>query len=1288
RLASSEAQKVEIGDLGGFLPFSLEVGRITVADRDGEWLAVSDLAVDWSPAALLLGRIDVSHVEIGAIDVARRPLPGKDEGGGAAPAFDISLGRLDLHALRLAEPVAGVAASFSGLAGLRYAGGGADLAATVHVERTDGPGGRFDLKLDADPAADRLVVEGHLSEPAGGVVAGLLRIPDAPALALDFGGTGTLDDFDGTLGLLAGDRKALAGSFRLRPDGAGGRRLGADLAGNLDGIAPVSVAELLAGDIAFALDAGLPADGGLDLGALRLSARNLALDARGRLIAGEPESLAASLVVAAPDDRPIRLVLGDRPAAIGGLRLDLSAGPGEGGTDWRLKIDGDGLAMPDARVGGLAVSASGRAAPGLAVLDETTLTLDLVAADAFAAGRSLGSEIRAALVGTAARDGAATRVALAGPLSGLATGTAALDRLFGDKLDLVLDLTDEGGLAIHELTASNAAVRLTLSGDWGATVDLAAKGRIDNLARLEPTATGAVDLAATVTGTPEAPVVTAEITADTARFGDRKLEGAALKLSGQMPGPTGDLSLSGKLDGRDIGGTARIVPDGAGSVADIDIGILAARAKGRLAIAADGIVTGPLDISAPDLVEIAPLVLADLSGSLAARAEFGRGADGGQVIALAGRARNVETAKAGIGSAELSARITSAFAAPAVEGTLAARAVRAGTQRIETLDLAARPADAGSAITLAARSKDGRADAAAILATAEGGTEIRLSSLDANWKGLPLRLVRPAHVLVAEGAEFLDPAAFDVSGGTLTVSGKAGDILALDVAARDLPARLLDIADPALGAGGRITADARVTGAADAPVVAWRLDWREAALAETRGLGLLPLDIAGKGELRGPRTSLDIHVGGGGLDVTATGTAPVGSVEPVDVKVTGAVPLALANGSLGARGARAGGTLALDLSVKGRLPAPAIGGRVTTSGASFSDPGSGLSASDIVAALRLAGDRVEIEKLTGSLGKNGNFTASGRVGIVPGSDYPADITLAVRDGLYADGTLVTARFSADLALSGPLLGQATARGKVDLQQVDVTVPDKLPASVAVLDVEHRNAPKAVEAQALRLRASSGGGGGSSDVLLDILVNAPGRIFVRGRGLDTELGGTIRLTGPASAPVAQGAFEMRRGRLSLLGKRLEFSRGALDFSGDLDPYLDFVATTDTSDAVITVTVSGRASDPTFAFSSAPALPEEEVLAMLIFGKTTDKLSPAQIASLAASAAELGGLSGGPGLLGRLRQGLGVDDLEVTGDEEGGANVKAGRYVTDKVYLGVSKGTSADSGKVTVDIDVTK
>jgi translocation and assembly module TamB len=89
-----------------------------------------------------------------------------------------------------------------------------------------------------------------------------------------------------------------------------------------------------------------------------------------------------------------------------------------------------------------------------------------------------------------------------------------------------------------------------------------------------------------------------------------------------------------------------------------------------------------------------------------------------------------------------------------------------------------------------------------------------------------------------------------------------------------------------------------------------------------------------------------------------------------------------------------------------------------------------------------------------------------------------------------------------------------------------------------------------------------------------------------------------------------------------------------------------------------------------FSSSPELPEDEVLARLLFNRAAADLSPFQLAQLAAAAAELAGVGGGgPGVLSELRSATGLDDLDIVTEDDGATALRAGKYVSDNIYLDV-------------------
>jgi translocation and assembly module TamB len=262
-------------------------------------------------------------------------------------------------------------------------------------------------------------------------------------------------------------------------------------------------------------------------------------------------------------------------------------------------------------------------------------------------------------------------------------------------------------------------------------------------------------------------------------------------------------------------------------------------------------------------------------------------------------------------------------------------------------------------------------------------------------------------------------------------------------------------------------------------------------------------------------------------------------------------------------------------------------------------------------------------------------------------------------------------------MTGPLVGGGgLIAGEIDLGRTEVSIAEGLGASQAVLEqVTHVATPPPVQVTLDRARIGAPeprAGRAGPGIGLDVRINAPNQIFVRGRGLDVELGGALRIRGTTTDIQPVGQFDLRRGRLIVLGQRIDFDEGSLQLVGNLDPQIHFVAETQSQDVTAIVTVDGRVSAPRITFSSDPPLPQDEVLARLLFNRATADLSAFQVAQLAAAAAELAGGGGGPGILSQLRGATGLDDLDIITQEDGSAAVRAGKYLDDNIYVDVQTG----------------
>jgi translocation and assembly module TamB len=176
----------------------------------------------------------------------------------------------------------------------------------------------------------------------------------------------------------------------------------------------------------------------------------------------------------------------------------------------------------------------------------------------------------------------------------------------------------------------------------------------------------------------------------------------------------------------------------------------------------------------------------------------------------------------------------------------------------------------------------------------------------------------------------------------------------------------------------------------------------------------------------------------------------------------------------------------------------------------------------------------------------------------------------------------------------------------------------------------------------------------------------------------------------------GSFTMRRGTLTLAGTTLSFTSGKVSFDGSglsdrIDPAIDFITQTLSGGITAQLEVSGHASAPKVTLSSTPSMPQDEVLARLLFQQSMKELSPFQLAEIAQAAASLGGVGSGFNPVASVRKSLGLDLLSVGSQSTAGGTgtettLEAGKYVAPGVYVGAKQGT-AGTTQAQVQVDLT-
>jgi translocation and assembly module TamB len=288
-----------------------------------------------------------------------------------------------------------------------------------------------------------------------------------------------------------------------------------------------------------------------------------------------------------------------------------------------------------------------------------------------------------------------------------------------------------------------------------------------------------------------------------------------------------------------------------------------------------------------------------------------------------------------------------------------------------------------------------------------------------------------------------------------------------------------------------------------------------------------------------------------------------------------------------------------------------------------------------------------------------------------------------------DPELYETRVDGEVRVQGPIAGGARISGTVTLPETEIRVPSTdVGGAGAIPDLIHQNEPAAVRQTRARAglleQEAQARAQPRRPYVLDLEIRAPNRMFLRGRGLDAELGGTLRLGGTTDAVVPSGGIDLIRGRLDILRRRLDLTEAQLRLEGSLDPSLRVVASNSSDGITSSVVIEGRISQPEITFSSVPPLPQEEVLAHLLFGRNLTSLSPLQAVELANAVATLAGRAG-DGLIGRLRRSFGLDDVDFASGNDGSTAVRLGRYVSDNLYTDVTVGSDGET-QLNLNLDV--
>lgn len=1313
-LVSTDNRQISLSGTGPLLSSQFSVDRITIADSQGVYATVEDLALDWTPRDLIRKRFTADRISARQVTIDRAPLPSTEPVPDSDEPFslpvEIDVATVDLPSIAIGAKLAQRELALSAQGSLTIVGDtiGSRLTAT----RLDDPGNNAVVDLLYAPNDNQLRMNLDYQEPPSGLLGQRLQLPGQPALAIKVDGDGPLDDWAGKVTASLDGERTITVDITHALEGDGARTLTAKGGGSFSALVPPELRDVLAGQTAIDIAARLGADGSATIKRGRFSTASAEVVAAGRYDPGGQNDL--TLTARATGD-PV-LITSRSPEFNGSLRLrslDLAVTGQAPAAELSAKVDLAELSVPQGSFADVAFAAesssfdlTGRtgsvtvvaSVQGTDIRDEAirpyirgplaltaplTVTSEAIAFDGLVLD-SNGLDLQGVGQFTFANSSFSGRLAVRAVPGML---PAAVASRVDEPVDLSarIDFVAPRAIALRDIVLSSDILQAegSLSLDQNGMLATDLTGQIRDLGQFVERIEAPAAFNLSASGPLDSVEATVSLAVEEGRAAGYRLENFNLQLDGvaNRKAPSASLTATGLIDGKAVDAKAQLVStDGVTRVDALDLAIGPNRLTGALDLGQDLLPNGQIAFDFADLSLLAALagqtVSGDLRGEIALRSSEGRISANVEASGSAIRQGTLT-----IGDPSIDLRVTDVTAL-AAEGIVRAESIASGENRLNAVELAFTRSGTNTNFDLTGRYDNAPVVLRGSLGQDTDGLAVAINELTAAPRGIALALASPTSIRMSDGRVSIGDTVISAGSGRVAVSGIVADTLNIEADIRALPASLAASLAPALAPEGTISGTITISGTAAAPIADYRLDWQGAAIAQTRSAGLAALGVTANGRFENGNLTLDSSINGGGIGLTAAGQVSLQNGPGLDIRVQGDVPLSAANAQLGAQGFVAEGNASVNVTVGGTGGKPTITGTVSTSGARVVDVRRNLAIEQITTTINLTGTRAEIGGLTGNFATGGQISVTGFIDISnPG--LPSELTINLDQAVYVDGNTVTSTADARLTLTGSLLNGPLLAGTVNLSRTSITLSESRPASLQALDIEHRNAPTAVLRQR-RDQEPAEGRTSSAPIALDLTISSPSQTFVRGRGIDAELGGTIRLTGSAAAPEVSGAFELRRGRMQILTKRLTITRATITFGGDLVPLLDLEATTTSGDATIVIRLTGLASNPQVTFSSTPSLPQDEILAQLIFGQSLARLSPLQIAQLADAAAQLAG-GRGTSLFQSLRSTLGIDDLDVSTDETGGTSISAGKYLNDRTYIQLQQGGNGGA-RATINLDI--
>ncbi|WP_313803437.1 translocation/assembly module TamB domain-containing protein [Sphingobium sp.] len=1290
---------IEVGRIDGSIYDDMTIRNLVLRDPKGIFAVSPEVHVVWNPFRYINNHISVRLLESPLVVLARSPqfnVTRTDPNAPILPDLDIDVDRLKIARFLVARPVIGQKREIAIDGVTHIADGRAILSANAVVDSGD----RLQASLDAVPAQNRLAMKGILTAPKNGVIAAMSGLSDGFTAMLD--GKGTWQAWGGRV-IATSARGELANIALAARDGnftaKGPVRPGLVFAGTVDRLTmPQLDVDLLAGlnerrvNLKGSLKSpalSATANGLIDLGksrfgALRIDAALLTPGAIMEKVKGR--DVRASIIL----DGPMATPFIDYDVTAKQLAFD-ATGIENLKASGRAVIDADRIRIPvsatASRVTGLNAAAGG-------LLHNLRVKGDF----AYAAGKLISDNLKidsdrvdATAIILADLDNAIYRGALKGRVNdykidgvGIVNLTTDVHLVPGPRGGFGLD----GKFGVRTARWENASVRDFLGGN------AVMSGRIGM------TPEGRFTLAGLKGAAPDFQVHSGSGSYDTdgaisfdAAATSRRYGPLALTVRGTMERPQAVLRAArpnvgvqlhdvvAKLHGEAAG--YRLEATGGSPYGPFFANLLIRTAKGPLTIDISKARFAGVDMNG----RVQQSAAGPFTGQLAMN---GSGINGGVRLAAVGRAQGAQ-----LNATASNAKLPGEADVVIGRALLTANMVMTDQPQI-TADLQMANAAYGDYIVRKVRGRidyQGGHGRAQLVADGSTGAPFSIAmnaalrptlyavALEGKASNIPFRFAQPAIIRIEKSGYRLEPATLVLPQGRVDLAGRFSQQTAVQARFKDFDLAILNMATPGLGVSGKATGtlDFAQNGHAF-PTATTRLaisDFRRSSLTAVSD----PVSMAIEGKLSGAGGDMRglIRRGNATLGRFIATLAPPGpgaswserlQSAPLGGGIRYAGPADVLFSFAGLKGQQLTGPIAVAADFNGRLTAPRLNGLVRANALTYENETFGTRVTQMRLDGRFTHDRLDLRDFSGRAG-DGTVQASGTIGLAAESGYPMDIAVKLDRARLARSEAITSVVSGTLHISNSPANGGLIKGDLWLPETRYRVAWQGGTDIRQLTGVRRKG-EGTDLLDQRLAARQAAARPTA-WKLDVRIRADNEVYVTGMGLDSEWKTNMRVTGTATDPRVIGKIEVIRGRYSFSGHQFDLEQGVISFNGPmLNPTLAIRAETKISEVTAGIAVGGTAQRPDIAFVSTPTLPQDEILARILFGDNVANLSATQAIQLAAALNGLRGGGGGLNPMGKLQNASGVDRIGIVSGDEAtgrGTSLAVGQHISNNIYVEV-------------------